>query len=701
MPTVPPQTPLEDLPWIAPKTRKALLAAGFATAADLVDHIPRRYEDRSRFDAYPQDASDTPVCVAGNIVDTSLRRLGGRRQFFEATLEDTGSAFSLGATVTCRWFNMAWIHKVLATGQKIVVYGKPKISGKRIVIDHPDYEIIDPDTDPEHIHTARITPVYPLKEGLRQRSIREAIYHTTQNLDWPAITDILRQPSGESVFAGLSRSAALRSVHFPDSFETLDRSRRYLALEEFFVMQLNVLQRKRAYASQPGACHCGPGDLLGHFLADLPFQPTRAQHRSIGEIRQDLTAPRPMNRLLQGDVGSGKTLVAAAAILLAVEAGYQAALMAPTQILAEQHFLNFQRWLAPLDITVALRTGGKASKDPEADANLALFSETREKPQVVVGTHALLYDKAASTFDNLGLVVVDEQHKFGVAQRARLAARGTLPDVLVMTATPIPRTLTMTVYGDLDVSVLDELPAGRQKIVTAVRPGAKPADVAKFLRTHLDQGRQAYVVYPLIDESETLSAKAATTEFEAWQKRLAPHFEVDLLHGRLPALEKDAVMDRFRRGHTDVLVSTTVVEVGVDVPNASVMLIYSAERFGLAQLHQLRGRVGRGAHKSYCILVPDPKKADATDRLDVLATTSDGFVVAEEDLKLRGPGDLLGTAQSGVPGFRFGDLLLDTALVRTARNLAAETFAADPDLTAPTHRHLRPLITSSPLPNTA
>jgi len=369
-----------------------------------------------------------------------------------------------------------------------------------------------------------------------------------------------------------------------------------------------------------------------------------------------------------------------------VEAGFQAALMAPTQILAEQHFLVLQRWFGGLGVRVGLRTGARAD-----DASLPLFDGCPDgPPQVLVGTHALLYE--STDFENLGLVVVDEQHKFGVAQRGKLVARGIVPDVLVMTATPIPRTLTMTVYGDLDVSVLDELPAGRGKIVTAVRPGAKVTDVAKFLKEQLVTGRQAYIVYPLIDESESLDAGAAAAEFEKWEKRLNPH-RCALLHGRIPPAEKEAAMADFRGHKVGVLVSTTVIEVGVDVPNANVMVIYNAERFGLAQLHQLRGRIGRGSHKSYCILVCDKKNQEALDKLDVLARTSDGFEVAEADLHLRGPGDVLGTAQSGLPGLQLGDLLADRPLVRLARKLAAETLAADPDLATDEHRHLRQLLT--------
>ncbi len=392
-----------------------------------------------------------------------------------------------------------------------------------------------------------------------------------------------------------------------------------------------------------------------------------------------------MNRLLQGDVGSGKTLVALAAMLLTVESGWQAALMAPTQILAEQHYLNFRRLLEPLGVGVALRTGARK----EGESALPLFGESG-RPQIIVGTHALLYEGAS--FEKLGLAVIDEQHKFGVLQRTKLIERGDAPDVLVMTATPIPRTLTQTLYGDLETSILREKPAGRGEIQTVARGFEKMPDVVAFLKRQLDRGRQAYVVYPLVEDSEKLTAKSATAEFEKWKPLLAPH-ETGLLHGRMTPEEKEAVMARFRDGKLAVLVSTTVIEVGVDVPNANMLVVENAERFGLAQLHQLRGRVGRGTHKSYCILLHDPKIEEAAkEKLLVLEATSDGFAIAEADWKLRGPGDLLGTAQAGLPPLKLGDILRDAALMEEARALADRLFESDPTLARPEHRSLRQYI---------
>jgi ATP-dependent DNA helicase RecG len=387
--------------------------------------------------------------------------------------------------------------------------------------------------------------------------------------------------------------------------------------------------------------------------------------------------------LLQGDVGAGKTIVAAAAMLYAVEAGYQAVLMAPTQVLAEQHFENFQRWLAALDVRIALRTGTR-----QAVSHLELYGDS----QILIGTHALLYDH--DQFRRLGLVVIDEQHKFGVLQRTKLLERKPVPDLLVMTATPIPRTLAMTVYGDLEVSILDEKPANRRPIVTRVRPSAKIPEAASFIRERVDAGRQAYIIYPVIEESDTLSLKAATTEHSKWEKLLAP-IRCGLLHGRLTPDEKEQVMEAFRAGQIDVLVSTTVIEVGVDVPNATVMLIENSERFGLAQLHQLRGRIGRSQHQSYCVLLTDREDPDALDKLAILERSENGFEIAEADLRMRGPGDLLGTVQSGLPPLRLANLIKDEALLFRAKDIARKILDEDPGLQQPQHQRFARIAVQS------
>ncbi len=688
-------TPLDSLPFLSTRLRKSLASAGFLTAGDVLTHFPFRYEDRTAFDGWPDalDASGPALCLQGLVTDVQVKRLGPGRPVAVVTLAPPDHHRTPGleglqtfaAPLTLRWFNMPFIAKSFAADQEVIVYGKPKPDPRgSLVIDHPEFEILnDTPSEEASIHLQRLAPIYGAREGVPQKTFRRAVWLLLEHLQDDTVPDLLPTPSATGEFADLTRPLALRAIHFPPSLDAKNRARRYLALEEFFLLQLEVLRRRQRWDALAGASHCGPGLLLNQWLLALPFQLTNAQLRSIAEIRADLASPRPMNRLLQGDVGSGKTFVALAAILLAVESGCQAALMAPTQILAEQHYLNFRRWLDPLGLRIGLRT---ASLKEDG------FSPSAP-PQILIGTHALLHGH--SELPNLGLAIIDEQHKFGVHQRRLLVQQGRAPHVLVMTATPIPRTLTMTVYGDLDVSLIDELPAGRRPILTAVRQQPDPNQIASFLKQQFAEGRQAYLVYPLIDESDSLALKAASKEHLAWEKKLAP-YPVGLLHGRLPPDEKEAVMRTFRANQLSALVSTSVIEVGVDVPNASVMIIFEAERFGLAQLHQLRGRIGRGPHKSFCILAASGKNAPALQRLHTLAATTDGFAIAEADLLLRGPGDLLGTAQSGLANLVLGDLIRDSALVRLARRLAANLLASDPLLALPQHAPLR-LLPAPPL----
>ena len=667
---------LSEIEWIPRPRLTALRRLGIETIEDLLTHFPRRHEDRHEFPEFPREESDIPVCLCGEVVKTQLRRFGGWKKIFEATLQES-SPNALSEPLTCRWFNLHYVQKMIATGQRIVVFGKPRLRGKRICMDHPEFEVIENDEEIS-IHFRRITPIYPATEGLSQRVLRSIIYRLLNELSGEPLETLL--PPG--LVQG-NRRAAIRAIHFPESWEARDAAREHLVFSEFFAMQMLIASRRSESSVRIGESHCGSGALVERFLDGLEFELTGAQSKVIAEIRRDLAARHPMNRLLQGDVGSGKTVVAIAAILLAVEASFQAALMAPTQILAEQHYAVLRRWLAPLGVRMALRTGAR-----QEDSFLPLLGGD-ENANVIVGTHALLYETIS--FSNLGLVVIDEQHKFGVAQRARLTAREPAPDVLVMTATPIPRTLTMTVYGDLDVSIIDEMPRNRGKIVTVVRDESKLAEVLGFLRTQLEAGRQLYVIYPLIDESEKLDVKAASAEYELWRERLHP-FRCELLHGRVPAQEKQEIMERFRRGTTQALISTTVIEVGVDIPNATVILVENAERFGLAQLHQLRGRIGRGEHKSYCILLTSDQSKETAAKLAVLERTSNGFEVAEADWDLRGPGDLLGTAQSGLPALKIGNLKTDARLMREARAAATSIFEADPRLELPENQRFRRLI---------
>ena len=667
--------PLEELDWIPRPKILALRRLGITTVEDLLTHFPRRHEDRHQFPEFPRDESEKPICLSGQVIKTSFRRFGGRR-IFEATLQEP-NANALSQPLILRWFNLHYIQKMIAADQQLVVFGKPKLRGKRLCMDHPEFEVIEDDEE-KSIHLRRITPIYPATEGLSQRVLRGIIYRLLQDLDTGPIEPLLPKNLKNG-----DRGEAIRAIHFPETWQSLAAAREHLVLSEFFAMQMLIASRRVDSRARVSATHAGRGELMEKFLSALPFELTTAQKKVIAEIRRDLAAKYPMNRLLQGDVGSGKTVVAIAAILLAAEAGYQAAFMAPTQILAEQHYAVLRRWLDPLGVKLSIRT---AARQEETFLPLVAGDENAD---VIIGTHALLYEKVS--FSNLGLVVIDEQHKFGVAQRARLTSREPAPDVLVMTATPIPRTITMTVYGDLDVSILDEMPSGRGKIITAVRDSSKLGDVLSFLRTQLEAERQIYVVYPLIEESEKLEAKAAAAEYERWRERFHP-FSCELLHGRIPGPEKREIMERFRRGKTRVLISTTVIEVGVDVPNATVMLIENAERFGLAQLHQLRGRIGRGEHKSYCILLTSEPSSEAVAKLAVLEKTSDGFEVAEADWELRGPGDLLGTAQSGLPALKIGNLRRDAELMRRARAAAISIFAADPKLESAQNQRFQHLI---------
>jgi ATP-dependent DNA helicase RecG len=667
------ETPIRDLAWINPSFGRGLTRLGIETWRDLLEHYPRRHEDRSRFGRFPTASSEMSTCIRGVITKISGRYFA-RRKIVEATVEeDNGTALS--GRVTCRWFNQYYVQRMLAAGQTVVLFGRPKEVRNRVYFDHPEFEIVE-ETDENLIHLDRITPIYPLTEGLRQRALRELLYRSIEQLE--TIPD---RPVLLGYVASLR--SALRQLHFPESWEELEKSRQILALAELVGMQLVVEQRRRTARSGVGESHAGTGKILSKFLDQLPFEPTKAQLRTMEEIRRDLAAPRPMARLLQGDVGAGKTFVAVTAMLSVIEAGFQAALMAPTQVLAEQHYRGLTEWLQPLGVKIALRTGVRKEET---------FLPLEGEANAVVGTHALLYD--ADSFSRLGLVVIDEQHKFGVLQRARLVQRTPVPDLLVMTATPIPRTLAMTVYGDLDVSILDEKPADRRPVVTRVRSTAKLPEATTFLKERLQAGRQIYIIYPVIEESESLSVKAATTEFTRWSQLLAPA-ACGLLHGRLTLEEKESVMARFRSREVEVLISTTVIEVGVDVPNATVMLIENAERFGLAQLHQLRGRIGRSSHQSYCVLLTDSEDPVPLAKLRILEKSDNGFEIAEADLQFRGPGDLLGTEQSGLPPLRLADLLKDGHLIDEARGIAGVILDQDPDLQAPANVVFRRMIIES------
>ena len=650
---------LTTVDFISAKDALAYGTANVLTVEDLLDRLPKRYEDRRVFDAFPAQAGGVSLCLRGMVVDTQVKRFGGRKQFYQAVVFEGGSNALNSNKITCRWFNMPWMKNALAEGHEVILFGRPKEYQGGMVMDHPDFEIVG-ESEGASIHLERIVPVYKGVSGIPQRRLREHIFNLLEKIDhsdFQACYDL--DPS-------YPRHEALREAHFPESTEQADAAKRYFVLEEFFALQLSVVWKRAQVREHEGRVLGKKTRLLTELYHSLPFDLTNAQKRSIKEVLADMRSPFPMSRLLQGDVGSGKTFVAMCSMLLAIDSGVQAALMAPTQILAEQHYLTFRKWLEPLGVRISLRTGSRQEN---------VHMEMAGDAQIIIGTHALLYEGVE--FQDLGLIVIDEQHKFGVGQRSSLIRQGVMPDVLVMTATPIPRTLTLTIYGELDVSILDERPAGRGEVITAVRKKPKVTDITKFIKEQLANDRQAYLVYPLVDESEALKAEAATVEYEKWVKRFSK-YKVGLLHGKMKPEEKDSVMSAFREGELQVLVATTVIEVGVDVPNANTMIIYNAERFGLAQLHQLRGRIGRGEHKSYCVLVTDGKSDGSVEKLQVMADTSDGFKIAEADLRIRGPGDVLGTAQSGLTNLKFIDYLADTELIREARRLAEKVLADDP-----------------------
>jgi ATP-dependent DNA helicase RecG len=584
--------------------------------------------------------------------------------------------------LTAAFFNQPYLEKIFKRGQTLILHGRvARFRGGPLQMQHPEYEPVE-DGEDETIHTGRLVPIYRLTKGLTQRPLRSLLWR------------VVEQYAGkvpESLPEALRRRrrlvplpAALKGIHFPETDDELAAARRRLVFEDFFLLQLGLAIRRQREGRTRGIVMDPAGELVAHLRRSLPFALTAAQERVWEEIRRDLAAPYAMNRLLQGDVGSGKTIVAAMAILAAVEAGYQTALMAPTEILAEQHYMTLVQLLPSLGVPVALLTGAIKGREREA----LLEGAAAGTIPCLVGTHALIQEGVE--FRRLGLAVVDEQHRFGVVQRAMLRKKGDNPHVLVMTATPIPRTLALTLYGDLDVSVIDEMPPGRQPIKTVVRDEGKRPQIYAFLRKQIEEGHQVYVVCPLVEESEAIDLKAATEMAERLQREVFPDLSVGLLHGRMSLPEKESVMGAFKAGKTHVLVSTTVIEVGIDVPNASVMLVEHAERFGLSQLHQLRGRVGRGPWKSYCILLASGTPgAEARRRLAALGESQDGFRIAEVDLKLRGPGEFFGTRQSGLPEFRVADLLRDGRVLEEARQEAFPLVGADPDLRQPEHRSLR------------
>ena len=661
---------------------KRLQRLGVHTVRDLLFLIPRRYDDYSCLKTISQLEYGEEVTLVGTVWDTKTRQARNGLHITTCILADgTGM-------IEVTWFNQPYLARRLRPGREIVISGKVEEYLGRLTFQSPTWEPLER----EQLHTGRLVPIYPLTEGIGarwlRRLIKSALDRFASQIEDPLPSRLRAQ---ENL---LDLASALNAIHFPRDPAELGRARRRLCFEEFLLIQLGILRKRQTWRSrQSQALPQSP--VVDRFLASLPFQLTQAQQRAWRQISADLAATTPMSRLLQGDVGSGKTVVATASLLQAVVAGCQAALMAPTEILAGQHFETLGRLIGELPIErgtqgeqpirVALLTGSLRPRE-KAEVHDAIANGEID---IVVGTHALIQESVE--FSRLGLVIVDEQHRFGVHQRTSLRRKGDgdlVPHLLVMTATPIPRTLALTVYGDLDLSVIDELPPNRQRVRTLVVLPRERERAYRFLRNEIEQGHQAFIICPLVEESDKLEAKAATEEYERLQKEVFPDLRLALLHGRMKAEEKEGVMEAFRHGDYDILVSTAVVEVGIDIPNATVMMIEGANRFGLAQLHQFRGRVGRGDAQSYCLLVSDSASAEAQERLRIVENTVDGFALAEEDLRLRGPGEFFGTRQSGLPDLKVASLS-DSRILEEARRAAAALSEADPRLEQPDHRVLR------------
>lgn len=677
-PRVTAETEVRYLKGVGEKLAQILAKLNLYTLGDLVFHLPRRYEDRTHFRRVAHVRPGEVVTLMGKIITVDNAPVRKAMTLTKAFLDDGTGAIEL------IWYNQPYMkERLLRLKGPLVVYGQVKDTRWGLQIENPEWEEIEEGTDP--LGANRIVPIYPLTEGIGQKRLRQIVYYALQHY-LEAFEELL-PPELIAKYHLLPLHQALRQVHFPDNEQNITRARHRLVFEEFFLMQLGLaMQRMKVLRSKGIAMEIEEAALLAKICRIVPFELTQAQERVMREIWADMRRPHPMNRLLQGDVGSGKTIVAASAILACLDNYYQAALMAPTEILAEQHYMVLHSLFKPLGIPVELLVGRLTPKQKAAVRERLLSG----RGSVVVGTHALIQEGVE--FARLGLVIIDEQHRFGVLQRAALREKGLNPHVLVMTATPIPRTLTMTLYGDLDLSLIDEMPPGRKPIKTYWKFPEERLQVYRGVRKLIEQGRQAYVICPLIEESEKLQVRAAEDLAEHLQKDVFPDLRVGLLHGRLRPAEREALMERFREGEIDILVSTTVIEVGVDVPNAAVMVVEDAERFGLAQLHQLRGRVGRGEQQSFCVFISDPKTEDGKRRLEILTRTNNGFLIAEEDLRLRGPGEIYGTRQSGLPTFRVADLVKDMHLLEIARQEAFALIEQDPDLSKPEHEKLRAAV---------
>jgi ATP-dependent DNA helicase RecG len=678
--------PVTVLQGVGPRYANTLERLGLFTLRDMFYHFPRRYDDYSKMKPINQITYGEELTVIGTVQNVRTRSLkSGNLKVVEAVVSDGSGALRV------TWFNQVWIAKRLREGAHIVLAGKIEQYLGRLVMNNPEWEFLEQ----QQLSTNRIVPVYPLTSQITQRWMRRQMNQVVAY--WaPRVQDPLPEEIRKSANV-VDLPTALLQVHFPDSWEDLRSAQERLAFDEIFLLQLGVLRQKRAWTDHTSRRFISPDGWLETQLSRLPYTLTDAQLLAFDDIIHDLASGHPMGRLLQGDVGSGKTAVAALGIAAVAHQGAQAALMAPTSILAEQHYISILKMLSsvspdqmdsaqePKPSLYASQIRLMIGSTPESEKTEIRTGLENGSIKIVIGTHALIEEPVK--FADLQLVVVDEQHRFGVEQRAALRSKGENPHLLVMTATPIPRSLALTIYGDLDLSIIDEMPPGRQPVNTYIIPPREQERAFSLIRSQIQEGRQAFIIYPLVEESEKSEAKAAVEEHEYLQNEVFPRLRLGLLHGRMRADEKDAIMSAFRKGEYHILVSTSVIEVGVDVPNASVMLIEGANRFGLAQLHQLRGRVGRGAAKSYCLLVPETPDAIENERLQVMTETNDGFILAERDLAQRGPGQFLGTRQSGYAEFEMANLT-DIHMIEKARRHALELFEQDPELNLPNHKIL-------------
>ena len=678
--------PAQFVKGVGPKIGQLLARKGLKTVEDLLFFLPRKYEDRRVVKPIARIEAGKRETVVGTVVRAEIHPYK-KRKVFEAVIRDDTAALK------AKWFkgSFAYLRNTFKPGLRVILTGELRLYQFEPEMIHPDYEILEEGED-SRLHFKRIVPIYSETEGLGQKQLRRILLHAVEDyarcVPGPIPRDICERQGLMDIIE------AVRDVHFPGPDGDMNllndmrsEAHRRLIFDELFYFELAMALKHAGNALDEGIAFRTGGELSGRFLSILPFGLTAAQSRVIEEIRGDMARPSPMHRLLQGDVGSGKTVVSMAAMLTACENGYQAALMAPTEILAEQHHRNVGRWAESLGLKAALLLGGMRSPEKKEIARRIEAGEVH----IVVGTHALIQEGV--DFRKLGLVVVDEQHRFGVVQRATLRAKGANPDVLVMTATPIPRTLAMTVYGDLDISVIDEMPPGKKPVKTKVFYERERSRVYEIVRKEIEKNNQVFIVYPLVTESEALDLKDATRMAEHLQKDVFPDLRVGLIHGRMKGSEKEQIMKAFNGRALDILVATTVIEVGIDIPQASLMVIEHAERFGLAQLHQLRGRVGRSEIRSYCVLMTGARGSEnARKRLGIMEKTNDGFRIAEADLEIRGPGEMMGTRQSGIPDFRVANILRDGRLLGEARAEAFRLVQKDPRLERPEHAVLREVL---------